>query len=283
MITWPPALIREIADRRAIVFVGAGISKAASPGMPTWPTLLVKLSEQLSTKVDKKLVKGLVAKNRLLDAAQIVTDGVERADLNAALRQTFQVRPAPHHEVYNSLLQLDLKTIVTINYDEFLEKNFDHYSGGNAAYNVCKHTSRDLLDQVRSPQRTIAKIHGCITEPNDLVLDRMSYFKARQLNHGFFQVMSALFTTHTVLFIGYSLGDPDLQIILENTHAVTESRHGHYALLPKMEHRSMVKAVKQSYNITCIEYPAGNHTIVPNCISALQDAVVTDRAGRGTS
>lgn len=58
---------------------------------------------------------------------------------------------------------------------------------------------RDLLDQVRSPQRTIAKIHGCITEPNDLVLDRMSYFKARQLNHGFFQVMSALFTTHTVL------------------------------------------------------------------------------------
>lgn len=283
MIIWPTALIREIADRRAIVFVGAGISKAALPTMPTWPALLITLGEQLPKKVDKALVRDLVRKNRLLDAAQIVTDGIERADLNAILRTTFQVRPAPHHEIYSGLLQLDLKMIVTTNYDEFLEKNFDHYSGGNAAYNVCKHTSRDLLDQIRSPQRTIAKIHGCITEPNDLVLDRMSYFRARQLNHGFFQVMSALFTTHTVLFLGYSLGDPDLQIILENTHAASDSRHGHYALLPKLEHRSMVKAVKQSYNITCIEYTPGNHGIVPECISILNEAVVTDRAGRGVS
>lgn len=168
MVAWPNALVREIADRRALVFVGSGISKSAQHGMPTWPELLLTLSGKLQKKVDKDLVKSLVKQNRLLDAAQIITDGIERADLNAELRQKFQIRPAPHHAIYEKLLQLDLKTIVTTNYDEFLEKNFDHYSGGNAAYNVCKHTSKDLLDQVRSPQRTIAKIHGCITEPNDL-------------------------------------------------------------------------------------------------------------------
>ncbi|KAB7770032.1 SIR2 family protein [Xanthomonas sp. LMG 12461] len=283
MVAWPDALIREIADRRALIFIGAGISKNASPAMPTWPKLLGDLSLKLVKSSDKRLVGKLINQNRLLDAAQIITDGIGRADLNAALRAVFQVRPIPHSDIYKDILRLDLKTIVTTNYDEFLERNFDHHSGGNAAYDVCKYTSGDLLSLVRSPQRIIAKIHGCITEPNDLVLDRMSYFKAKQRYHGFFSVMSAIFTTHTVLFLGYSLGDPDLQIILENTHAISESTHGHYALLPKIEHRSMVKAIKQSYNISCIEYPAGNHAVVAECMSELESAVAADRAGRGVA
>lgn len=281
MNIWPDALIREIADRRALVFIGAGFSKAAHPLMPTWPELLNNLSPKLTKKADQALIIKLIKQHRLLDAAQIITDGVERADLNAFLKTIFQLRPAPLHDIYRDLLQLDLKTIVTTNYDEFLEKNFDHHSGGNAAYDVYKHTSSNVLSAIRSPQRVIAKMHGCITEPDELVLDRLSYFKARQRNHGFFNVMSALFTTHTVLFLGYSLGDPDLQIILENINSVSESAHGHYALLPKMEHRSMVKAIKQSYNISCIEYPAENHSLVPEHLSDLQIAVTANRAARG--
>ena len=283
MVTWPDALVRELADRRALIFVGAGLSKAAYPAMPTWPSLLLSLSGKLPKKVDRALVKRLVSQYRLLDAAQIVTDGIERPDLNAAFRQVFQPRPVPHHDIYKDLLQLDQKIVVTTNYDEFLERNFDHYSGGNAAYGVHKHTSGDLLSLVRSPQSLIVKMHGCISEPNDLVLDRMSFFKAKQRHHGFFSVMAALLTTHTVLFLGYSLGDPDLQIILENIHSVSESTHGHYALLPKIEHRSVVRAIKQSYNISCIEYPAGNHAVVPTCLQTLQEAVAGNRAARGVA
>lgn len=283
MTEWPESLVREIADRRAIIFVGSGISKSALPSMPTWGELLKSLSQHLNKVVDKKLVAKLVNKEKLLDAAQIVTDGMERADLNAELRRVFEVRPSPHSELYNILLQLDLKTICTTNYDEFLERNFDHFSGGIAAYNVLKHTSRDLLDKVRSPQRTIVKIHGCITEPNDIVLDRMSYFSARYKNHGFFGVLSALLTTNTVLFLGYSLGDPDLQIILENIHGPTNSNHGHYCLIPKLEHRSMAGAIKKSYNISCIEYPNGQHHMVQERLSSLLDAVRSLRASRGQS
>ncbi|MGX9719557.1 SIR2 family protein [Stenotrophomonas acidaminiphila] len=276
-------MIRELADRRALIFVGAGLSKAAHPMMPTWPSLLFDLSAKLPKKSDIALVKKLIGQYRLLDAAQIITDGTERPDLNAALQRFFQPRPVPHHDVYKDLLQLDQKIVVTTNYDEFLERNFDHHSGGNAAYSVRKHTSGDLLSVVRSPQSLIVKMHGCISEPNDLVLDRMSFFKAKQRYHGFFSVMAALLTTHTILFLGYSLGDPDLQIILENIHSVSESTHGHYALLPKIEHRSVVRAIKQSYNISCIEYPAGNHAVVPDCLKVLQEAVVASRAARGVA
>lgn len=127
----------------------------------------------------------------------------------------------------------------------------------------------------------VVKAHGCITEPGKIVLDRSSYFKARQYNRGFFDVMSSLFTVNTVLFLGYSLGDPDMQIILENIHAASESSHGHYSLLSKQSHRSLVGAFKQSYNITCIEYPEGAHGLVPSYLSSLTAAVSADRSARG--
>jgi NAD-dependent SIR2 family protein deacetylase len=282
MVDWPDALIREIADRRAIIFVGAGISKNALPGMPSWEGLLRDLSGRLSKGVDRKLVRQLLNKGKMLDAAQIITDDLDRADLNAEFRRVFQIRPTPQHEIYNTILQLDLKTIITTNYDEFLEKNFDHYSGGVAAYNIQKYTSKDLLDQIRSPQRTIVKMHGCITEPNDIVLDRTSYFDARYQNHGFFSVLSALFLTNTVLFIGYSLSDPDLQVILENIHGPIKNEHCHYCLISKLEHRSMVQAIKKSYNIKCLEYRAGNHHLVQEELVALLEAVNAARAARGT-
>lgn len=281
MVDWPSALVRELADRRVLLFVGAGISKAALPTTPTWAGLLLSLSNKLKKKADQKLVRQLIRQNALLDAAQIISDGVVRADINAALRAVFQPNPTPHHDLYNHMLSLDLKTVITTNYDEFLEKNFEHHSGGNAAYNVSRYTSADLLEHLRSPSRVIVKMHGCITEPGKVVLDRSSYFTARQQNRGFFDTLSSLFTVNTVLFLGYSLGDPDMQIILENIHSSSVSSHGHYSLLPKQKHRSLVGALKNSYNISCIEYPDGAHGNVPSYIESLAVAVAADRSARG--
>lgn len=281
MVTWPEALVRELADRRVLVFVGAGISRAASPGSPTWGGLLEDLSRKLGKKTDRTLVRQLIRQNSLLDAAQVISDGVGRADINAKLRSTFQPAVTPHHSIYNSLLSLDLKTVVTTNYDEFIEKNFEYYSGGNAAYSVSRYNSSDLLEHLRSPSRIVVKAHGCITEPGKIVLDRSSFFRARQQNRGFFDILSALFTINTVLFLGYSLGDPDMQIILENIHSSSESSHGHYSLLPKQKHRSLVGAFRQSYNITCIEYPDGAHNLVPGYLDSLATLVRDDRSARG--
>jgi hypothetical protein len=281
MVAWPEALVRELADRRVLLFIGAGISKAASPATPTWGQLLTGLSAKLAKGTDRKLVGQLIRQNDLLDAAQVISDGVVRADINAKLRDAFQPNTTPHHGIYKDILSLDLKTVVTTNYDEFIEKNFEHYSGGNAAYSVLRYTSNDLLEHLRSPSRLVVKVHGCITEPGKVVLDRSSYFKARQQNRGFFDVISSLFTVNTVLFIGYSLGDPDMQIILENIHAASESSHGHYSLLPKQKHRSLVSALRQTYNISCIEYPEGAHNLVPDYLASLAAAVSADRSARG--
>jgi hypothetical protein len=281
MIVWPDSLVREIAERRVVFFVGAGVSKTAHQPFPTWAGLLVQISKLLPKSRDRELVKKLVNHQRLLDAAQIITDGSPDADLSAEMRHIFQIRPTPHHTIYEHLLSMDPKTIVTTNYDEFLEKNFEYYSGGTTAHSVCKHKSTHLLNDLRSPIRSIVKIHGCITEPSDLVLDRSSYFRAKRDNQILFQAVTAAMTVNTVLFTGYSVSDPDIQLILENINLYGHAQHPHYALVPKFDHAAIKNAMSQTYNISFIEYPAASHTSVPEALEALMRRVTDLRSDRG--
>ncbi len=281
MTAWPASLIREIAERRVVFFIGSGLSKAAHPPLPTWPTLLEQLSAGLPTRKNRDLIKQLVRQGRMLDAAQIIHDILPRADMNANLREIFQVRPIPNCEIYNDLLKMDPKTIVTTNYDELLEKNFEHFSHGTEAHSICDHKATKLLTDLRSPIRSIVKMHGCITNPSNVVLDRSSYFKAKRDNPGLFNTISALMTVNTVLFLGYSINDPDIQLILENSNIFSTSDHPHYALMSKFEHASIKGAMKETFNVDFVEYTTGQHRMVPEAISELRERVISLREERG--
>ncbi|WP_292085631.1 MULTISPECIES: SIR2 family protein [unclassified Brevundimonas] len=281
MAFWPDSLAREIADRRVLIFIGAGLSKSACPTLPTWPTLLTTLSERLGKQKDKILIKSLIKKGELLDAAQIIRDGVDGAVLSTDIRNKFQIRPTPYNDIYKHLLLLDPKTIVTTNYDEFVERNFEHFSGGTEAHSIVRHDGTHLLNDLRSPIRNIVKIHGCVSNPHDVVLDRTSYFEARKKNPSLFSLVSALMTVNTVLFLGYSVSDPDIRIILENINLVSKAENSHYALVSKFDHSSIKGALTSTYNIKYLEYPDGQHGLVPGLIKELAESVEAIRSSRG--
>lgn len=281
MVSWSDALVRELAERRVVVFVGAGLSKAACSALPTWPNLLSALANILNKKTDKALVSKLIKKDRLLDAAQIITGTANKADLQQKIVSTFQIRPTPYHDIYNSILQIDPKTIITTNYDEFIERNFDHFNAGGSSHLIKSYTTRNLLGDLRSPVRSIIKMHGCITDPSDIVLDRSSYFMARRNNAGFFATLQALMTVNTVLFLGYSISDPDIQLILENISLQSPSDFRHYALISKFDHPAIRQSLAETYSINFVEYPSGDHGQVPPAIEQLRTRVLEVRETRG--
>lgn len=281
MITWPDSLVRELAERRVVLFIGSGISKVAHPALPTWAALLTTLSAKLTRRKDRELVKLLIRQGKLLDAAQVIKDSVPKPDLSADLRAIFQIRPTPHHAIYDDMLQLDPKSIITTNYDEFIEKNFEHFSKGAEAHSISDHKSSKLLNDLRSPIRSIVKMHGLIDDPASVVLDRSSFFEARQLNVSMFSIISSMMTVNTVLFLGYSVSDPDIQITLENINLSSPSEHRHYALVSKFDHASLRSAMTRTYNIDFIEYPAGQHDSVPEAVKGLREAVIAVRTARG--
>ena len=262
------------------MFLGAGVSKSALNTMPSWAELLREMGANAKLQKDKKLIDSLIRSGRLLDAAELANSLMMPADRNALLERRFRLQPPPISELYADVLALDPKVCITTNYDQFIEKNFEHFSGFGA-HQVRTYKYEHLLSDLRSPARIILKIHGCITDPPSIVLDRKSYFDAKSKHPGVYEVVSALLTVNTVLFLGYSMGDPDIQIVLEEVNSKLKTDHPHYAFLQKFEHPSLRDAYKHTYNIEFIEYPKGRHEAFPDALHELRLAVEAVRASTG--
>lgn len=282
---WPEALVREFAERRAVLFLGAGfsIATAAADGktFPSWTDLLLSLSDRLPKAVEKKAVKDLIREKNYLDAAQIIWDGIPIADLRLQIIATFGIKLDSEQDLYRNIIDIDPQVILTTNYDKLLESALTSLSKSDDAYNVCLYNQNHALDDIRSPQRSILKVHGCVTQPNDIILTRLQYFDAKRRFPAYFQTVSSVLTINTTLFIGYSLSDPDIQLILEFNNLSAPSRNPHYALVQKLPHVSVKNALSRTYNIHFIEYPIGDHGKMSTLFSELASDVADVRRSRG--
>lgn len=281
MIIWPPALVTELAERRVVIFIGSGVSKSADVRFPSWPELLEVMKGHISTKRNKDLVGKLVKAGRLLDAAELVNSLLPPADRRAILESKFKIVPVPVSDIYDDILSLDPKVCITTNYDQLIEKNFERLSG-YPSHEVRTYGYDNFLSDLRSPARVVLKIHGCITETGNIVLDKKSYFNAKAEYPGIYDAVKALSTVNTILFLGYSMGDPDIQLILEDINSKSKTDHRHYAFVPKFEHPSLRDANMHTYNIQFIEYPSSRHDMFPAALKELRSSVEATRASTGS-
>jgi len=281
---WPDSLVAEIAERRCIIFLGAGasagcIDPATNNSPPGWEQLL---RDALSTVRDPgvtDLVNALLNKERYLDAAEVIFSRIESADARAFFRSRFFTPRYDHSEVHELVLELDPKIVVTTNYDQI----YDSYCAGGAArdgYSVRKYYEDNVLDEIRSTARIVLKAHGCITDTSKMVLTRSQYFHARAKYPGFFAILESLFLVNTLLFIGYGLADPDISLVLESAQLSAPSRHPHYALMAAGRHEAMTKAMRDTYNVKVLEYDAhaNDHSQAIQALQELRDLVTSYRA-----
>ena len=125
---------------------------------------------------------------------------------------------------------------MTTNYDRLLE----HAYAGRYFHAPTVATYKNVdgvhlfLQEGKWPRRSgIFKIHGTIEEAQDTVLTERDYRRLFYQYPGYRAILSALFITHVVLFLGFSFRDPDLRLLLEQHREIFEyRRRPHYILLP---------------------------------------------------
>lgn len=276
-MTWPSALVAELAARRCIIFTGAGasapsISSTTQTSPPNWRALLDALRAVADPDRTISVIDGFIAKERFLDAAEVIMNRLAPADFASIMRDllvTPRFQPSAMHE---AILQIDPKVVITTNYDDIYD-TYCRTGIAAAGYNVCRYYDNHLVADLRSPVRLIVKAHGCVSDPSLMVLSRSQYFKARQAYVAFFNVLDALFITHTILFVGYSLLDPDIQLVLENANISAPSAHPHYALLPDDIDPDIERAVATSYNLHIIKFPANDYAAAMSAMRELRELV----------
>jgi hypothetical protein len=280
-MNWPTALIKELAARRCIVFLGSGASAASmsQDGMsrpPKWSAYLDGLIGIMNTNTDEPIIRDLIKKEKYLDAAEIIVSNISPANYTNYIRQKLQLPKFQPSAIHEAVFKIDPKIVITTNYDDIYD-NYCKLGASSNGYNVCKHNETHLVSDLRSPYRSIVKAHGCISNPSETILSRSQYFEAKHKYSNFYKVLDSLFVTNTILFIGYSLNDPDIHLLLENSNISAIGSHPHYACMPDDMHPTLKATLKRSYNIELIEFPAGNYTELSNGLTELAIEVENDR------
>ncbi len=198
-------LVEAIRNKRAILFVGAGVSK--NIGVPTTQEMVAEIANQLGYNPDEF---------RTLGDARMLAEfyGLTKGNLGP-LRSWMDVtwhRPELNvrsSEVHRLIVELDFPIIYTTNYDRWLERAYTEY--GKEYIKIAG--VADLL-QAREGVTQIIKFHGDFDNDDTLVLTESSFFERLSFENPLDVKLQADVLGRPVLFIGYSLTDINIRYLL---------------------------------------------------------------------
>lgn len=216
---WDDSIIQEVAERRAVFVLGAGASMACETPdgrrPPSWGDLLDLLNGAVANYSERTYANSLISSGRLLEAAEVIRMNISAPEFTRIIRENLRNPDYQPSGIHKAIIEIDPKIVITTNYDEIYEKLFRNLAGNG--YTVVKPNEQEnIISNLRSGDRCILKLHGCVTQTQDIVLNKTSYFNNRRKFPKFYNTIDAIFLINTIIFIGTSLDDPDLQLVLEN-------------------------------------------------------------------
>lgn len=278
MINWPGELVSDIARRRCVLVLGSGVSRnsinAVGRSPKTWAAFL---QDQLVNIKPNAHIRKLLKENDYLTACEVIKSSLGRERFTRIVRDEFLTPayiPAPIHE---AIFKLDSRIVITPNFDKIYETYANAQANGSIV--VKQHCDNDVNSVIRESGRVILKLHGSIDSPDNMVFTRAEYAKARTQSASFYEIVQALSLTHTFLFIGCGINDPDIKLLLEDTFFRHRSARSHVMILPSDSvHKSLVPILQETMNLRILNYSSkSRHAELLTSLQALGQAVDQER------
>lgn len=112
-----------------------------------------------------------------------------------------------YSEELELLGKLNIDGIITTNWDDFCERQFPKFNKYIGQRELLFSSSIVNIGE-------IYKIHGCIQTPESLILTEDDYKDFNDRNTYLAAKLITIFIEHPIVFIGYSMNDPNIQSIL---------------------------------------------------------------------
>jgi len=206
MMANPPeidsVLVERFAHGNGTVFVGAGISLGAR--LPSWGELMSHLRTDLGKEVGPStdylhIAELFETKHSRQVLVQYLKDRL--GDVRFQLTRT--------HEL---IVGLPVQRIYTTNFDTLLEQASQKKQiNRNVIFNTAHVGFSD------TSTLSIVKLHGDLADPASIVISARDFYSYLARNPAVADLLKVELQTHTVLFLGYSFGDPNLAMILGNS------------------------------------------------------------------
>ena len=185
-------LAEELEKGKLVVFVGAGVSK--NSGLPDWKELIKDYAEYRG-------IKEFTSKE-YLTIPEEVFERYGSLKYYEIAEKRFLGKYVPN-SVHRILKKMDLTYIITTNYDTLIEDEIKNL----------QIVSKDEDLPYTNSNRILIKMHGDFENKN-IVLKKSDYDNYEKNFQLISTLVKGLFTTNTVLFIGYSYSDTNVQQIM---------------------------------------------------------------------
>lgn len=212
------SMFREKAEQgKLVIFVGAGVSCNVD-GMPSWNTLIQNMAKaidysrcdtcrhRLESCENTCLLKDDFSTDELLKVPQHVFN----KDQELYYRILNESIPAVTADapLSSAIFDINPAHIITTNYDQLLESSKNIFC---EQYQVIVY-DKDLLNADKG--KYIIKMHGDLSDASSIVLKEQDYLDYSQKHVLIELFIKSLLTDHIVLFLGYSLNDYNIKLIL---------------------------------------------------------------------
>lgn len=264
-MTIPPKLIEAYNKGSFGVYVGAGLSRAS--GLPNWEFLLIELIDVALgnnfINIDKADELKTLAKdsNNYLLVAEELKD-ILSTDFPKFIKKKFDDKALIPSDALCKIIQLRQKFIITTNFDTLIEKAYAKVFSDIPNPLTYKNASA-INYNILTNEQFILKAHGdAKSASNEIILTEKDYRNIIFKEKGYQSVLHVLFSTCNILFLGASLKDPELKLMLGYIHNIF---HGgspdHFALMNKDEiTNTEIDRWRKDFNINIITYdPVNNH------------------------
>ncbi len=257
------------------VFVGAGLSQGA--GLPGWGQLLdelinlCKANTPLSDQKENDLRRLSKDPSKFLLVAEEIRE-ILHSDLQKFIKSRFDDKSIQPTLSQQKIIQLKAKFIITTNYDTLLENAFIKVN--NSMPNPLTYKDAATINyNFLTEEPFILKAHGdARSAPSEIILTEKDYRNVIYMQRGYQSVLQVLFSTCNVLFLGASLKDPELSLMLGYIHNIFNGGGPeHFALMNRYEITDTeVERWRKDYTINIIPYdPHDGHIEVENVLDEL--------------
>jgi hypothetical protein len=255
MIKWPDQLVSDIARRRVVIFIGSGVSRN-SLGLqgkrpPIWTDFLATGCDLCAEAGVKKEIRSLIKKSDLLTACELIKEQLAN-QWDGLLNQEFVMPQYGHADIHETIFKLDSRIVLTQNFDKIFDTFASAKSQGTVL--VKNYYDADIAKTIRGNRRLVIKVHGTIDQPHQMVFTKREYASARYHYPGFHGVLDSLMVTHTFLFLGCSLADPDIQMMLERHANIHQYANPHYIVMPGKIHPALSQSIQRNMNLELLAY-----------------------------
>lgn len=194
-----------------VIFIGAGVS--VNSGYRLWDSLIGLFNEEL--KFSQK--SSHFSTDEMLKIPQYYYNE-NNSKYYEIIQNEYGRLPNKTNAIIDKILSLKPVHIITTNFDLLIENSLEeNHVYGNTIYGSLGKYSiirgdNDFINATK--KHYLIKMHGDVESLDSLVLKEEDYLQYSSSHALIETFIKSLFVNHTILFIGYGLGDYNIKLIM---------------------------------------------------------------------